>query len=101
MSIPQLMQLKLYLNKIAKVDNIESYPMAALSELRRAYEGFLETSGGVDPDFPMMTFGDGKYGGKGSEKYSKKNNKVALLGEDEGNNTVPFPGGDDIISLRR
>lgn len=51
------MDLKFYLNKFVKVDNIEHYTLKTLGELRKRYEIFLERSEGIDPDFPMMVFG--------------------------------------------
>ena len=55
------MDLKFYLNKFIKVDNIEGYTLKALKELQRCYESYLEKTDGSDPDFPMMSFG-GKNG---------------------------------------
>lgn len=52
------MGLKLYLNKFLKVDNIESYTFSELLTLKSEYEKVLENSEGVDPDFPMFTFGN-------------------------------------------
>lgn len=51
------MGLKLYLNKFLKVDNIESYTYSELITLKKEYEKVLEDSEGIDPDFPMYTFG--------------------------------------------
>lgn len=73
------MDLKFFLNKFIKADNIEYYPMKYLHELRKRYERFLESSGGTDPDFPMMSFGD--KGGQGSESFKGKNNVISI-GED-------------------
>ena len=69
------MGLKFYLNKYAKVDNIENYSLKALKILRDEYVKFLEDSEGIDPDFPMFTFGGN--GGKGETKI-KVQNKAAL-----------------------
>lgn len=52
------MDLKLYLNKFLKVDNIEQYSMKFLLALKESYDRFLEKGEGKDPDFPLMTFGD-------------------------------------------
>lgn len=57
------MDLKFYLNKFIKVDNIEGYTLKALKKLQECYEEYLEKTEGSDPDFPMVTFG-GKNGGK-------------------------------------
>ena len=51
------MELKFYLNKFLKVDNIEGYTLKTLDVLRKTYESFLESSEGTDPDFPMVDFG--------------------------------------------
>jgi hypothetical protein len=67
------MGLKFYLNKYAKVDNIENYNLSTLKILQGEYTRFLEESDGVDPDFPMFNFG----GGKG-ELAVKGKNKAAL-----------------------
>lgn len=50
------MQLKFYLNKFLKVDNIENYTLGALKELENTYEDFKEKTEGIDPDFPGITF---------------------------------------------
>lgn len=50
------MQLKFYLNKFLKVDNIEQYTLGALKELENTYEEFKEKTEGIDPDFPGITF---------------------------------------------
>lgn len=71
------MQLKLYLNKFLKVDNIEYYTLGALRELRNYYDKFLEMSGGTDPDFPMMNFGE-----EGQTKFSSGNNKMNISKKD-------------------
>lgn len=65
------MELKFYLNKFLKVDNIEYYTMKSIIELRECYERFLKKSEGSDPDFPMISFGD-----KNTDTYSSKNNRV-------------------------
>ncbi len=71
------MGLKFYLNKYAKVDNIENYSLTALKILRDEYMNFLESSDGVDPDFPMFNFG----GGNGETKVKGKNKAVLEDGE--------------------
>jgi hypothetical protein len=50
------MQLKFYLNKFLKVDNIEQYTLGALKELENTYEDFKQKTDGIDPDFPSITF---------------------------------------------
>lgn len=64
------METKFYLNKIIKIDNIENYSLSALSEIRKCYDKFLEKSEGVDPDYPMMRFGEGGKTIKGTNVYS-------------------------------
>lgn len=63
------MDLKFYLNKFLKVDNIEGYTMEFLNELKKAYNNFLDESKGTDPDFPLMTFGD-KQGSSGNMRIT-------------------------------
>ena len=58
------MELKFYLNKFCKVDNIENYTLNSLMTIREKYSEFLDSSEGYDPDFPMSNFGDGKKGKK-------------------------------------
>ena len=72
------MDLKFYLNKFLKVDNIEGYTIGALEELRKSYDRFIEKSG-FDPDFPMLSLGDGSgenktNGGRDKMKFEKNKN---------------------------
>lgn len=64
------MDLKFYLNKFLKVDNIENYTIKTLIKLRECYENFLEKSKGSDPDFPLINFGDKGIKIKGKNLYS-------------------------------
>ena len=73
------MDLKFYLNKFLKVDNIEGYGLGSLFKLRDVYEEFLDNSKGTDPDFPMIDFGDRGKKVKGVNKLA-----VDLNGEGEG-----------------
>ncbi len=57
------MDLKFYLNKFVKCDNIEGYTLKSLFKLKDIYSDFLENSGGIDPDFPEINFGEAT-GGK-------------------------------------
>lgn len=66
------MDLKFFLNKFAKVDNIEKYTLGTIMELRKCYDDFMKSSNGVDPDFPMINFNEG-----GKETIKGKN-KVQL-----------------------
>ena len=50
------MQLKFYLNKFLKVDNIENYTLGTLKELENIYEDFKNDTDGLDPDFPGISF---------------------------------------------
>ena len=54
------MDLKFFLNKFAKVDNIENYTLKTINALRDRYQDYMESTDGMDPDFPMITFGGGK-----------------------------------------
>lgn len=58
------MDLKFYLNKFLKVDNIEPYTLSTVLEIKKRYEKFIEKSEGHDPDFPWSNFGDQKTKGK-------------------------------------
>lgn len=69
------MDLKFYLNKFLKIDNIEHYPLGSIYQLRKLYDDFLEKTEGLDPDFPMIDFG-----GKGQKV--KGVNKIQVLGKD-------------------
>lgn len=55
-SIAQLADLKFYLNKIVKIDNIEGYTLKLLYQLKSKYDKFLDDSEGIDPDFPGLNF---------------------------------------------
>ncbi len=77
MSTAQLMDLKFYLNKFLKVDNIEGYTIGALEELKKSYDRFIEKAG-FDPDFPMLSLGAAEEnktnGGKDKMKFEKNKN---------------------------
>lgn len=64
------MELKFYLNKFLKIDNIEGYTLKSLLELKKCYDKFLNNSKGTDPDFPTLNFGNG------GDTYTSKNNIV-------------------------
>lgn len=80
MSTALLMDLKFYLNKLLKVDNIENYTLKDLNTLKKTYENFLERSDGHDPDFPTVGFGDKTKGEK------VKGINKAQISEDEDSN---------------
>ena len=61
------MDLKFYLNKIIKIDNIEGYTLKSLINIRECYENFLDKTEGLDPDFPTLNFG-----GKGKKLKNVK-----------------------------
>jgi len=71
------MDLKFYLNKFVKVDNIENYSLNNLLQLKTCYEEFLDNSEGLDPDFPTLNFS-----GKG-KKINKGKNIYTLFEEDD------------------
>lgn len=78
MSTAQLMELKFYLNKFLKVDNIEGYTLNTLNELRKSYDKFIEKAG-FDPDFPMLALGGNggenkTNGGRDKLKFEKNKN---------------------------
>ena len=77
------MDLKLYLNKFLKVDNIEMYTLESLYELKKCYNRFIDKFGGKDPDFPLMNFGDSE------NTYKASNNvtRIDLNKDGEDNNT--------------
>ncbi len=54
------MDLKFFLNKFAKVDNIENYTLKSINALKDRYQDYMDSTEGMDPDFPMITFGGGK-----------------------------------------
>ena len=72
------MDLKFYLNKFLKVDNVEKYSLKSLFRLRDSYDEFLENSKGTDPDFPLIDFGDRGKRVKGVNKL-----QVGMNGGDE------------------
>lgn len=72
------MDLKFYLNKFAKVDNIEQYTYRNVLALQDAYQRFLEKSEGKDPDFPMLQLGEGN-----GKKLSLGRNVYSQFDEDE------------------
>ena len=77
-----MINLKFYLNKILKCDNIENYSLRSLEELRKCYDEFVKSAGG-DPDFPSIPMGN-------DENNIRANN--LLVGEeveDLGNNKQP------------
>jgi len=79
-TIAQLMELKFYLNKFAKLDNIEYYSFNTILSMKKLYEEYLNDTEGLDPDFPTLNFG-----GKG-KKISIGTNIYSLF-DDE--NDIP------------
>ena len=104
------MELKFYLNKFLKADNIENYTLKSLQQLKSNYEKFLEDTEGVDPDFPLINFGNKGKKIEGKNIYSAlkdnesledfKLNKMKGLGLNESNNN--FSGlKDDPSQMRK
>jgi hypothetical protein len=91
------MELKFYLNKFLKVDNIEHYGLGALFKLRDTYDKFIETSKGTDPDFPLIDFGDkGQSIVQGVNKVQAENKQ----GEDDEGEGEQL-GTTEILNLSR
>lgn len=91
------MELKFYLNKFLKVDNIEHYGLGALFKLRDTYDKFIETSKGTDPDFPLIDFGDkGQSIVQGVNKVQAENKQ----GEDDDSEGEQL-GTTEILNLSR
>ena len=64
------MDLKFYLNKFVKIDNIEGYTLGSLRTIEDNYSAFMEKTEGLDPDFPTIDFG-GKAKGKKIQGVNK------------------------------
>lgn len=90
------MELKFYLNKFLKVDNIEHYGLGALFKLRDTYDKFIETSKGTDPDFPLIDFGDKGQTIQGVNKVQAENKQ----GEDDEGESEQL-GTTEILNLSR
>ena len=88
------MGLKLYLNKFLKVDNIEDYTYTELMTLKKEYEKVLEDSEGVDPDFPMYTFG-----GKGKKIGGTNIHTLTKNTEEEEENSV-YSDNSSVVDAR-
>ena len=73
------MDLKFYLNKFVKIDNIEGYTLGCLKTIEENYSAFMEKTEGLDPDFPTISFGDK---GKKGKKVKGQNKARVELGED-------------------
>jgi len=91
------MELKFYLNKFLKVDNIEHYGLGALFKLRDTYDKFIETSKGTDPDFPLIDFGDKGQTIQGVNKVQAENKQ----GEDDESSEGEQLGTTEILNLSR
>jgi hypothetical protein len=91
------MELKFYLNKFLKVDNIEHYGLGALFKLRDTYDKFIETSKGTDPDFPLIDFGDKGQTIQGVNKVQAENKQ----GEDDESSEGEQPMTTEILNLSR
>lgn len=91
------MELKFYLNKFLKVDNIEHYGLGALFKLRDTQDKFIETSKGTDPDFPLIDFGDKGQTIQGVNKVQAENKQ----GEDDESGEGEQLGTTEILNLSR
>lgn len=91
------MELKFYLNKFLKVDNIEHYGLGALFKLRDTYDKFIETSKGTDPDFPLIDFGDKGQTIQGVNKVQAENKQD----EDDESGEGEQLGTTEILNLSR
>lgn len=91
------MELKFYLNKFLKVDNIEHYGLGALFKLRDTYDKFIETSKGTDPDFPLIDFGDKGQTIQGVNKVQAENKQGEYDESGEGEQL----GTTEILNLSR
>ena len=80
-----------------KTDNIEVYGLKTLVELRQAYERFIEKTGGADPDFPMIDFGDKGNKVKGKNKLQAEE-EAGLTSTDEEQEKPPQ---EELLNLRR
>lgn len=69
------MDLKFYLNKFIKIDNIEGYTLNSLRTIEENYSAFMEKTDGLDPDFPTIDFG-----GKNKGQKIKGQNKARVEG---------------------
>ena len=92
------MELKFYLNKFLKVDNIEEYSLTQLLALKDAYSKFIEKSEGFDPDFPMTSFGakGKKIGGTNVHTIGQEGN--IFEGQEE--NKTEEPRYEDIRKIK-
>lgn len=75
------MDLKFYLNKVIKVDNIENYTIKSLLMIKDNYDKFLENTEGIDPDYPGLIFG-------GKKGINLKNNKNLLALDDDSDEQI-------------
>lgn len=66
------------------------YTLESLYELKNCYEKLIEKSGGRDPDFPMLNFGD-------SENTYKASNNVTKI--DLNSNKGNEESVDDLFKL--
>lgn len=73
------MELKFFLNKFLRVDNIEGYTLSTLEELRKVHDKFLDESEGNDPDFPGINF---RGGGNGIQVKGVNKAKLEEMGEE-------------------
>lgn len=78
------MDLKFYLNKFVRAQEIEHYTLKTITDLKKCYDKFIEKTEGYDPDFPETDFSGGK-GKKGQKIGGVNKTKVdEALGEETG-----------------
>ena len=74
------MDLKFYLNKFIKIDQIEHYTLSSLFKLKDIYNEFMEKTEGLDPDFPMIDFGEKGQTIKGKNKLQAEKENTEFIG---------------------
>ena len=79
------MEIKFFLNKFIKINNIEDYTLASIDEMRDAYDRFLEKTEGIDPDYPYLRLGQGE---KGKVLGTRGTNIYSVIGEGESKEDV-------------
>lgn len=91
------MDLKFFLNKFAKIDNIEHYTYRSVLKMREIYNNYLDNSEGFDPDFPLLNF----RGGDKGKRLNLGTNIFSQFGDEE---NIPdnFNGlADDLIDIHK
>ena len=95
------MDLKFYLNKFARIDNIENHTLSTILELKKCYEKFIEKTEGFDPDFPETDFSGGKKGKKiGGVNKTKVDEALGEKTEDLGR-IGGYDDSDGALEIRK